>query len=101
MLKKIKKYGAQWCGPCHTFEKTLERVGNMDEFKDIVFESADIDDEENDDVEKYGIRSIPTTILFDENDEVIYKLTGNIPFDGLVNILREYVNNTEDGLEEV
>jgi thioredoxin-related protein len=37
--------------------------------------------------EKLGIRSIPTTILFDENDEPIYKVMGNVPLKDLIDLL--------------
>jgi thioredoxin-related protein len=63
----------------------------MDEFKDIEFKEIDIENDENGDVlaEKYQIRSVPTTILLDENDELIYKVMGNIPLNDLTNIINE------------
>ena len=90
-VKKIIKMSTTWCGPCRAYASTFHKVKNMDEFKDIEFKEIDIENDENGDVlaEKYQIRSVPTTILLDENDELIYKVMGNIPLNDLTNIINE------------
>jgi thioredoxin-related protein len=52
----------------------------MDEYKNIEFKDIDIEDDEEGEtlVQKYQIRSVPTTLLLDENNEVIYKVMGNV-----------------------
>lgn len=91
MVKTIIRIGASWCGPCRAYAPTFHKVKDMDEFKDIEFKEIDIENDENGDVlaEKYQIRSVPTTILLDENDELIYKVMGNIPLNDLTNIINE------------
>ena len=90
-VKKIIKMSTTWCGPCRAYTPTFHKVKDMDEFKDIEFKEIDIENDENGDVlaEKYQIRSVPTTILLDENDELIYKVMGNIPLNDLTNIITE------------
>jgi len=75
MIKKVIKLSASWCVPCKAYAKIFEEVGNNEEFKDILFEDVDIE-ENNDIAEKYKIRSVPTTLFFDENDNVIQKVSG-------------------------
>ena len=90
-LKSVIKLSATWCSPCRAYASTFHKVKDMDEFKDIEFKEIDIENDENGDVlvEKYQIRSVPTTILLDENDELIYKVMGNIPLNDLTNIINE------------
>jgi len=66
----------------------------MEEFKDVTFDTLEIDDDEDHDleVEKFGIKSVPTTILLDENDEPIYKLMGNVPEKDLVELITKCLN---------
>jgi predicted DsbA family dithiol-disulfide isomerase len=49
-----------------------------------------MDVEENElEVEKYQVRAVPTTVILDENDELKYKLSGNISKDELINIIKK------------
>jgi len=64
----IKLATAQWCGPCQSVKAMLEARGfNID--------IVDIDDKPEF-AEKYGIRSIPTLIVLQDN-EVTEKVTGD------------------------
>ena len=98
MVKQILKFGASWCAPCHLFEKTLDKVSQMDEYKDIEFKSFDIEEDEESEtlVEKYSVRNVPTTVLLDENGEVIYKVIGNVSFKDFT----EVINNAMEKLDE-
>jgi uncharacterized repeat protein (TIGR01451 family) len=50
----------------------------------------ELDVEENGlEVEKYQVRAVPTTVILDENDELKYKLSGNISKDELINIIKK------------
>lgn len=93
MVKKIIKFSATWCAPCRFYAETFHKVENKEEFKDIEFKELDI---ENDDaeilVQKYGIRNVPTTLILNENDELIYKLIGNIKESDLVDAINDAIN---------
>lgn len=68
-------FHAQWCGPCKAMAPALEQVA--DEMKDQV-KIVKIDVDENPAVTgKYGIRAMPTLILF-KGGEVVTQYTGAI-----------------------
>lgn len=91
MIKKVIKLSASWCFPCKMYAKTFEEVSQNEEFKDITFEEIDI--EENEDAaEKYLVRSVPTTVVLDENGRVIHKAGGNLTKNNLEEILRGNFN---------
>lgn len=88
MIKKIVDASASWCGPCRVFANTFKKVSEMEKYKDIEFKSIDIEEDEGElYVEKYNIRSVPTILLLDEDDNIIYKLSGNIPIDDFVSMI--------------
>lgn len=91
MLKTIVKLSAQWCGPCKVYANTFHRVKNSDEFKNLEFKEIDIENDEEGEimVSKYGIRSVPTTLMLDENNEVVYKVMGNVPESELTKLINE------------
>ena len=91
MVKSVIKFGTQWCGPCRAFASTFKRVSEMDEYKGIEFKSIDIENDEDGElmVEKYQIRSVPTIVLLDENNDVIYKLMGNVPLKDFTEIINK------------
>ncbi len=77
MITKIIKLSASWCFPCKVYGKTFEEVSKNECYKDICFEEIDV--EENEEIaEKYGVRSLPTTVFIDENDNILSKLNGNV-----------------------
>lgn len=74
MTKKILKFSATWCAPCSSLSKTLEDSV----FNDIEIVHVDIEEDENQDlVNQYQIRNIPTCIYFKDDVEV-GKTVGNI-----------------------
>lgn len=60
---KITVYGASWCGPCKMVKGALNRAG-------LEYEAIDIDSEPNK-AEEAGVRGIPTTIISDDEGEVV------------------------------
>jgi thioredoxin 1 len=83
-MNKIIEVGATWCGPCHVYKPTFEEVSKMEDFKDITFESFDADtDEGNEITQKYNIKGVPTTLFLKDN-ELVDRLTGNMPKDILI-----------------
>lgn len=92
MVTKCLKFGATWCAPCKALKPIFEKVSQMEEFKDIQFIEYDIEEEDSEDlVIKYGIRSVPTVVLLDENDNVLKKSIGSIPEDTLIEIVKSEV----------
>lgn len=79
---------ATWCGPCKTmapfFEQAKEELGDsvtalkIDLDKNPAFAA------------KYGIRSVPTLMLF-KNGKVVWKQSGVIPANELVAIAKQNI----------
>ena len=64
--KVLVDFYATWCGPCKMLSPVLD---NLSEEVDIDIVKIDVD-KHSDLARKYGVMSIPTLILFENNDEV-------------------------------
>lgn len=69
---KMLKFQAEWCGPCKMMSMVIK--GAEDKIKVPVVE-IDIEKEEATAI-RYGIRSVPTMILLDENDNELKRKVG-------------------------
>ena len=58
---------ANWCGPCKMIAPYLEELA--DEFKDKVTVAKLDVDQNNESASKYGVRGIPTLILFENGQQ--------------------------------
>ena len=63
-MKRILRFTASWCGPCQGLAMNLETAD-----LDLPIEVIDIDIH-SDVAHEYGIRSVPTLVMLDENIEV-------------------------------
>lgn len=69
-------FWAVWCGPCRMLGPIIEEVAKDFEGKAIV---GKVDVDNNQEVSmQYGIRSIPTVLIF-KNGEVVDKIVGVAP----------------------
>lgn len=82
MEYKIIKFGADWCGPCKVLNKKLE------DFTDCEVVKYDVDEVEDDLLQKYQIRNIPVTILVDENENEIQRWVGVFNVDEISDKIR-------------
>ena len=57
----ITDFWAEWCGPCKQIGPALEEISN--EMTNVIVAKHNIDEEPNYAV-KFGVRGIPTMILF-------------------------------------
>ena len=82
-------FWAEWCGPCKALAPKLEEVaGEMAGKAKIV--KLDVD-ANPDTASKYGVRGIPTLVLFKGGKEV-GRLVGNQPKDEITKLLKEHSN---------
>ena len=61
-IPTVVDFWAEWCGPCKQIGPVLEEIS--DEMKDQVIIAKHNIDEEPNSPTKYGIRGIPTMLLF-------------------------------------
>jgi thioredoxin 1 len=63
-MKRILRFTASWCQPCKALAKTLEDINT-----NIQIEVIDID-VHSDIAMDYGIRSVPTLVMKEGNNEI-------------------------------
>ena len=81
-------FWAPWCGPCRMVAPVVEEIANQFEGKIKVVK---VNTDENPEVaSKYGIRSIPTLMIF-KGGEKVDTVVGAVPKTTLVNTLEKYL----------
>src|SRR5215213_4830182 len=81
----VVDFWAPWCGPCKGFAPVFETAS--EKHPDVVFAKVNTDVEQEI-ASEFGIRSIPTIMLFREN-VVLFSQAGAIPPDGLESIVSQ------------
>ena len=85
---KILDFYAEWCGPCKAMSPILDQI--EDELDDVIIEKYDV--EENEEiVEDYGIRSVPT-LVFIKDDEIVSKHVGSLSKEKLLAIINKIID---------
>src|SRR5438045_3590171 len=80
-------FWAEWCGPCRALGPKLEEIAT--ELKDKV-RIVKLNVDENPSVPaKYGVRGIPTMILFKAGQEVD-QIVGNHPKENILALLKKH-----------
>lgn len=81
-------FWAEWCGPCRMVGPVVEEIARDMEGKAVVGK-LDVDSNPNI-ATRYGIRSIPTLLVF-KNGEVVEKQVGVVPKQNLVALLNAHM----------
>ena len=79
---------AEWCGPCKTMAPILKETKSIIGDEAIIIK---IDVDKNQAVAAaYGIKSIPTLLLF-KNGKILWRQAGVVKTDDLILLLKQYI----------
>ncbi len=78
-------FWAPWCGPCRSFAPVFEQVSEA--HPDVVFAKVNTDDEQAL-AGHFGIRSIPTLMIFREQ-VIVFQQAGALPRGALEDVLSQ------------
>jgi thioredoxin len=81
----IVDFWAPWCGPCKSFAPTYESIS--EKYPDVVFAKVNTE-EEQELAGAFGIRSIPTLMIFREK-VILFSQPGALPGSALEEIIQK------------
>ena len=70
-MNKLIYVSAAWCGPCRQFSPIMDKVAATG----IPVQKMDADKDQQS-IAKYGVRSVPTVVKVDPNNNEISRLVG-------------------------
>ena len=82
----VKKFSATWCGPCRALAPVMNEIKTK--YPNVKFEDIDID-EDFENVQKYGINSVPTVII-EKDGALLERYTGANSKYTYINALNEH-----------
>ena len=81
-------FWATWCGPCRAIAPVIDELHSELDGRAVI---GKVNIDENSDTPvNYGVRNIPTLLVF-KNGEVVDKVVGNQPKSKLVEILESHM----------
>lgn len=78
-MKKVIMFSASWCRPCQATKPTFNAL--KEELKDVTMEVVDVNEQEIL-AQEYDIRSVPTFVLLNGEEEVA-RMSGGASADKL------------------
>ncbi len=67
---QLLKFYADWCYPCKSLSEVMSKI-------EIPWKVVEVDIDKNmEDTIFYGVRTVPTLILLDENNNIVHKSVG-------------------------
>ena len=69
---EVKRFHAEWCGPCRTLAPIMENVKTK--FSGVTFSDINVD-EDYETAQKYAVRNIPLVVI-EKDGEVVERFVG-------------------------
>lgn len=82
----VMYFSTNWCGPCKMFKPVVEQVSNELGIN-VNFINAEYDAALT---EKYSITSVPTIVIADPSGNVLYRYSGVMSRDQLINCFNTF-----------
>ena len=89
LLPVVNDFWADWCGPCHAIAPILEEIASEHDGQ-LKVTKLDVDNNPETPT-RYGIRGIPTLIVF-KNGEPVETLVGWMPKEQLLKKISPHMN---------
>ena len=71
---RVLKFKAEWCAPCKSLTQTIKNAGDKTK---LSIEEIDIDSNSSSAMH-YGVRSVPTMIIINDNNAEIKRKVGSM-----------------------
>ena len=81
-------FWAEWCGPCRALAPKLEEIATEMQGR-VTVVKINIDENPNSPA-KYGVKGIPTMVLF-KNGKEVEQMVGNQPKESIVSLLEKHI----------
>ena len=78
-MNTILYFTAAWCGPCRALAPRMEKLKGQINYRKIYV------DNNREMSMKYGVRSVPSLVLVNQNGEELRRLVGVKPDDQIIN----------------
>jgi len=82
-------FWAEWCGPCRALAPVLDEIAE-EHAESLIIAKVNVDDN-NEIASKYSIRSIPTLLLF-KNEEIVDRTQGQQSKSKLLEFLKDHIS---------
>lgn len=82
---KIVDFYADWCYPCKMLAPILEDIEQSLDYVKVEKVNVEQTDEST---EKYGIKNIPTLLIF-KDDELVDKIVGLVPQEKILKVIEK------------
>lgn len=83
---RIMKFFGDWCAPCKALTAVIETIEGS--YDDVFFYEVNVDDIDEEVIEKYSIQSVPV-LLFFKNGELVKELLGLVNVTKLKEIIED------------